>query len=83
MPERPLFDINDVMRRLQPVMELKRQRTPADFAEALPEFSSLPRFRGPIGADLLYKEIKDAATSLPHEPTLPVQDSTWALAILG
>ncbi len=83
MPLEPLFDIAVVMARLQDVIELERRRTPADFAEALPELSLLPRYRGPTGADLLYKELKEALAALPDDPKLTIQDSTWGLAILG
>jgi hypothetical protein len=84
MPEKPLFDIATVMDRLlKDVVPLRRERTPADFAGALPEFASLPRYVGLHGADLLYKEIKEAIAALPEDPKLEVQDSTWGLTILG
>lgn len=64
-------------------MQLQRERTPADFATALPEVMKLSRYRGPEGPDILLEDICAALADLPIDRELKVQDSTWGRMILG
>jgi hypothetical protein len=79
----PIFDINAVMKRLRPVIELTRPRTPADFAAALPEFATLPCYQDLDGSDRLLRDLTDAIADLPFDSEVKVQDSVWARLILG
>lgn len=64
-------------------MRLKRRRTSADFAAALPEFMVLKSYAEPNGAELLLRDIEAALDALPQDPKLKVQHRTWGRLILG
>ena len=83
MSANPLRNVGVAMERLEGIMQLQRQRTPTDFAEALPEIVRLSRYRGRPGPALLFDDICAALEELPEDHKTKVSDKTWGRMILG